>query len=229
MKKYFTTGLAILLPVLLTIFIVGFFVNIITHPFLGTVEAILGHFEFFNEPFSIFQNGEMLTFFSKLFILVGIILTIFLVGFLGKLFLIDYLFKIGNMFFHNLPYFNTIYKSSQDIVHGLFSTTSKSFSQVVLVPFPTKDTMSIGLVTREFIKINDKQSTLETIPVFVPGTPNPSVGFMLMFKRDELIPVDMKVDDALKFVVSCGVVKSEFSILTPADNKDEPSHESPST
>src|SRR4051812_24166757 len=176
MRKYFTTGLALLLPILLTLFIVGFFINIISKPFLSTVEAVLGHFDFFNEPILIFHKEEVITFFSKIFIIIGIILIIFFVGFLGKLFLMDYLFKLGNKFFHNLPYFNKIYKSTQDIVHGLFSTNSKSFSQVVLVPFPTKETLSVGLITKEAIKIHDKQNATETIPVFIPGTPNPSVG-----------------------------------------------------
>ena len=220
MKKYFTTGLAILLPILLTIFIIGFFVNILTNPFLNYVEAIVRRFDFFNEPFLIFQSEKVVTFFSKIFVLTGIIFTIFLAGMLGKLFLVDYLFRIGNKLFHKLPYFNKIYKSSQDIVHGLFSTTSKSFSQVVFVPFPTKEAMSVGLVTKEFILVNHPENPLETIPVFVPGTPNPSVGFMLMFRRDELVLVNMKVDEALKFIVSCGVVMPSFSIQSKPLNTE---------
>ena len=189
MKKYFTTGLAILLPILITIFIIGYFVNILTNPILNYVEAIVRRFDFFNEPFLIFQSEKVVTFFSKIFVLTGIIFTIFLAGMLGKLFLVDYLFRIGNKLFHKLPYFNKIY-------------------------------MSVGLVTKEFILVNHPENPLETIPVFVPGTPNPSVGFMLMFRRDELVLVNMKVDEALKFIVSCGVVMPSFSIQSKPLNTE---------
>jgi uncharacterized membrane protein len=221
MKKYFTTGLALLLPVLLTILIVGFFVNLVTQPFLGSIESIVANLDFFKGPFLIFNRSDLITFFSKALILLGLIFAILLVGVIGKLFLVDYFFKLTNVFFHKIPYFNKIYKGSQDIVHGLFSTGSKAFSQVVLVPFPTAETLSVGLVTKESIPLNNSSNPSELIPVFVPGTPNPSVGFLLMFKQNELVSTDMKVDDALKFIVSCGVVMPEFSVNS-LNKKTEP-------
>lgn len=214
MKKDFFTGLVILLPILLTIVIVAFLVNFLTSPFLSPIQNIYSSLAIFDEPFLIWDGAQILTFASKLTILVGLALVIILVGFFGKLFLIDYLFKWGDILIHNVPVINKIYKACQDVVHSLFSSESKSFSQVVFVPFPFANTLSVGLVSNDSIAVESQHNPLELVPVLVPGTPNPSVGFMLMFKRDELIYVDMKVDEAMKFVVSCGVVMNDFSIQT---------------
>jgi uncharacterized membrane protein len=211
-KKSFKTGLAILLPVLFTFLILGFFINLLTKPFLHATESFLASYSLFNHPFLFLQDHEVLRIASKCVILIFLLVSIGLVGCLGRLFLITYLFKWGDAFLHRMPVINRIYKTCQDIIHTLFSPTSKSFSQVVFVPFPSSQSISVGLVTRDTVNICLNQSTCEVIPVFVPGTPNPSVGFMLMFKKEELIFVDMTVEQALKFVVSCGVVMPNFTI-----------------
>lgn len=218
MKKYFTTGLAILLPILLTIIIVVFLVNILTRPFAGSIEAFLENSGWFDDNNSLWTSYDVIFFLSKILILCAIAGFILLIGFIGKHFLVDHTLQIANKFFHKVPYVNKIYKACQDVVHGLFSSKSTSFSQVVFVPFPNKHSLSVGLVTRSAIILSKQSDEHELIPVFVPGTPNPSVGFMLMFKRHEIIFADMKVDQAMKFVVSCGVVLPEFSLIK-SENK----------
>lgn len=211
MKKYFTTGLAILLPLILTALIVLFLINLLTKPFLGITENVVNHL--IDLPYVSYGYPGVIVFLSKVLILCGMILFVLLIGILGKLFLIDYLFKLGDKVFHNVPLINKIYKACQDVVHSLFSSSSKSFSQVVFVPFPLANTLSVGLITKESISINSRPDYTNLVPVFVPGTPNPSVGFLLMFRRDQLVFVNMRVEEAMKFVVSCGVVMSDFSTI----------------
>ena len=69
-----------------------------------------------------------------------------------------------------------------------------------MVPFPTPESWCIGLVTRDDLEMGDR------VAVFVPTTPNPTSGFLVMFKRDQVVPLDMKVDEALRYVISCGVL-----------------------
>lgn len=212
MKRYFTTGLAILLPIILTGLIVGFLINILTKPFLGITERLIHHFL----PLSYsFLHPDVILFLSKLFILFSLIFIVGLVGFIGRLFLIDWLFRLGDHLFHNLPLINKIYKATQDVVHSLLSSSSKSFSQVVLVPFPFSQTLSVGLVTKDSLIINAADHSKDLVPVFIPGTPNPSVGFLIMFKRSQLMLASMKIDEAMKFVVSCGVASPNFSVRPP--------------
>jgi uncharacterized membrane protein len=215
MKKYFTTGLAILLPVVLTVLILSFLINLLTKPFIGEVKYLLTYYGLATSP-------AWLIPISKTLILTGIFLLTLLVGLIGKVFLIDYLFRLGDFLIHRIPLINKIYKACQDVVHSLLSSESKSFSQVVFVPFPTSKTLSVGLVTKDAVYLESHTNPAEMLPIFVPGTPNPAMGFMLMFRRDQVIFVNMTVEEAMKFVVSCGVVTSDFKITPLAGSRIEP-------
>lgn len=216
MKKYFSSGLTILLPIILTIMIIEVLINFLTQPFLESTKALLGQLEFFHHPFFLFHSTNLLPLLSKALILIFLSVVIIFIGLFGKLFLIDALFCVGDYLLHRLPFVNKIYKTCQDIVHSLFSSSSRKFSQVVFAPFPNPCNLSIGLVTGDLIKLeNCRAENEELVSVFIPGTPNPSVGFLLMFKRSQLLFVNMKVDEAMKLIVSCGIVMPDFQILQP--------------
>lgn len=222
MKKYFSSGLAFLLPIILTIIIVDFLINFLTEPFLELTKSFLGQLQIFHHPLLLFHHSTLIIFFSKaliLFILSGFVI---LIGLFGKLFLIDIFFRLGDYLFHKLPFINKIYKACQDVVHSLFSSSSKKFSQVVFVPFPNAKSLSLGLVANEAIQMdNCEQESEQLISIFIPGTPNPSVGFMLMFKREQLLFINMKVEEAMKFIVSCGIVMPDFEIVQPQGNYEK--------
>lgn len=219
MNKSFKTGLAILLPAILTVSIMSFFINFLTKPFLAFTENLFSQFDFFQKSFLFMSSKGLIRMVSQISILTSLFLFILLIGFLGKVFLIDSVFSLGNALLHRLPFFNKIYKACQDIIKSILSSESKSFSQVVLVPFPTNKALSIGLVSNDFIEVQAKANNTHLIPVFVPGTPNPSVGFMLMFKKEDLIFLDMKVDEAMKFIVSGGIVVQDFTIISTNSKK----------
>lgn len=201
MKKFFTTGLVVLLPAILTLMVINFSINLLTDPFLEPTQALLNQlsfYPFFNEPLTI-------TLISKLLILFFLIGFIILVGFLGQLVAIKYLFRYWDILFHKLPFINKIYKISQDIVHTVFSPSSRSFSKVVFVPFHDNKKLSLAFVTGSEIKgLFLQQSEEDLISVFVPATPNPTFGLLLLFKRKDLVFTNMKVDDVMQFIVSCG-------------------------
>lgn len=211
MRKYFMTGLGILLPIILTFLIVGFLINFLTKPFLSIVQAYLIQSDLISAPFLIFSEYTLTNFISKLIILIGLALVVFIVGLIGNFFLVNYFFRLGDFLLHRLPVVNKIYKASKDVVGSLFSSNSRSFSQVVLVPFPGQENLSVGLITKEAMLFNTGSGAEEIVPVYVPGTPNPTVGFMLMFKKSQLIYADMKAEEAMKFVVSCGIAMPEFT------------------
>lgn len=208
MKKFFTSGLAILLPIVLTLMIAAFFINLVTQPFLKPVQDFLYTYLMPHVHSPYLDREAVVVLIGKLLVLVLIFGFVLLVGFLGKLFLADWFFRLGDWLLHRVPLVNKIYRSCQDLVHSLFSSTSNSFSQVVLVPFPFAGHQSIGFVTKDNIQM---EGIDESVAVFVPGTPNPSVGFLLMFKAEELIPLDMTIEEAMKFVVSCGIVLPQKS------------------
>ena len=100
------------------------------------------------------------------------------------------------------------------MIKTLFTSKTNSFKQVVLIPFPQPDTYSIGLITRD--EIPHLAGTLyhDSVAVFVPTTPNPTSGFLLMFKQADLTYLDMKVEDAFKMIISCGVIIPDFKVIS---------------
>lgn len=218
-KKNFKTGLLLLIPMIVTLMIVMFIINFLTNPFVQTLSNVFMHFDIFNKPFLFLTKEQTLLVISRLVALVGLMGFTILIGFLGKMLLMDFLLEIGDYLIKHIPWVNKIYKTSQEIVGTIFSSKTEKFSAVVLVPFPHANGLNIGLVAN--------QTTIEKtdqVAVFVPGGPNPSIGFNLMFKKEELIFVDMKVEDALKFIVSCGVVFHAHE--TPISPSDQSSNKS---
>jgi uncharacterized membrane protein len=206
MKKYFITGLVILLPLVITIAVVIFLVNFLTKPFMGVVSTILAKFNIINHGFLFLTPEQVLSYGSKLIILICIFLFTVALGIIARWFLIHTLFRLGDKILHRIPIVNTVYKTTQDIIKTLFVSDKNTFKQVVMVPFPRADVFVIGLISRESPKACSQAAGHDLVSVFVPTTPNPTTGFLLMFKPSDLILIDMKPEDAIKYIVSCGVI-----------------------
>lgn len=206
MKKNFLTGLAILLPFALTLWILVLLINLLTFPFVGLIEFLINvDFDTFSET----GRGLML-FLSKLLILLMLACLIFAMGYFGQHYIVQKLLKYGDFILHRIPFVNKIYKAAQDVVQTLFHEEHTEFSQVVLVPFPHKESRSVGFITKRDQAAYMDAEHGNQVSVFVPGTPNPTMGFMLLFDRQTLIFTEMSVEEALKFVISCGVMAEPF-------------------
>jgi uncharacterized membrane protein len=217
MKKNFLTGLAILLPIALTAWILFFLMNFLTNPFMGLVKGILNTYHFWGHSLS----HETVLLISRLALLVTLFLITLLIGFFARMFFIRALFRWADKIFHHIPVFNKVYKASKEVVHTLFNDQKKSFSQVVLVPFPHAQSYCLGMITSQLPSESDPEHQ-EKISVFIPGTPNPTVGFMILYQRHQLILLNIRVDEALKFIMSMGSLP--FSLNIPQHLSD-PQHD----
>jgi uncharacterized membrane protein len=206
MKKHFITGLVILLPLVVTIAIAIFLVNFLTEPFIGLVSAILAKFDLINKGFLFLSPEQVLRYGSKVIILILLFVITIGLGMVTRWFLINSLFRLGDNILHRIPIINTVYKTTQDIIKTLFVSDKNTFKQVVMVPFPRHDVFVLGLIARESPEVCSSAAGNELISVFVPTTPNPTTGFLLMFKRSDLTYIDMRPEDAIKYIVSCGVI-----------------------
>jgi uncharacterized membrane protein len=209
MKKHFITGLVILLPLVVTIMVLVFLINFLTQPFVGIVSSLLTEFHLINHGFLFLSPEQLIHYGSQLIILLLLFFFTVVLGVIARWFLINTLFRLGDKILHRVPIVNTVYKTTQDIIKTLFVSDKNSFKQVVMVPFPRPETYVLGLVARESPSICSQTVNADLISVFVPTTPNPTTGFLLMFKKEELIHVDMKPEDAIKYIVSCGVIIPE--------------------
>ena len=209
MKKHFITGLVILLPLAVTIAVVVFLVNFLTQPFIGIVSAVLSKLHLINTGFLFLTPDQLVRYTAKIIILVLLFLFTVGLGMITRWFLVNTLFRLGDRLLHRIPVVNTVYKTTQDIIRTLFVSDKNSFKQVVMVPFPRPDVFVLGLISRESPPICSKAAGEELVSVLVPTTPNPTTGFLLMYKRADLVIIDMKPEEAIKYIVSCGVIIPE--------------------
>lgn len=200
MRKYFTAGLATLLPLFLTAVIVSLIINFLTNPFLQETEFFIKKL-----PFSLVHQRFWIDLVSKIVILALLFVAIIFLGFVANHYMMKSLFFQGNLLLSKIPYINKLYQTSHDLVHTLFSDKSASFTQVVFIPFPSQERLNIGFVTSQEMKLPFPDGSLkEMIPVFVPGAPNPT-GYLFYCKKEKAHYSSLKVDEAMRFIVSCGI------------------------
>lgn len=214
MKKYFITGLVILLPLALTLAIIAFVFNFLTEPFVEVVQHVLAYFGLLGRSFLFLSSHQIQVLVSKIIILVLLFFFTVLLGALGRWFIVHYLLKMWDYVLHRIPFVSTIYKTCQDVIKTMFTSKNKSFKQVVLVPFPSAETYSIGLVTNEELANFNQANRAPLASVFVPTTPNPTSGFLMLYEEKDLVYLDMKVEDAFKYVISIGMIAAPFNDLT---------------
>jgi uncharacterized membrane protein len=207
MKKSFVTGLAILLPLAVTIGILLFVINFLTDPFLGIMRTIL-------DQFGLNPKDAYLVTLSQILILIFLFLFTVLVGFCARMFFVHALLKVSDFILLRIPFVSSLYKATQEIIKTLFYSPTKSFKQVALVPYPNKDTYTLGLITGRGLEVCENKVQDKLISVYVPTTPNPTSGYLLMFKESDILLLDMKVEEALKYIISCGVLQ-ESNPLDP--------------
>lgn len=224
MKKYLITGLIILSPLALTIAILIFFLNLLTNPFLGIVREVFEHYHLFEHGFLFLNTDQFQGVIAQFFILAFLFLLTMGLGLIARWFFFHTFIGFTDYFVKKIPFVNAIYKTFQDVIQTFFNSDTKPFKQVVLVRFPNPNTYSIGFLTREEIPPLKEAFYTDMVAVFVPTTPNPTSGFLLMHKKEDLIYLEMKVEDAMKFVVSCGVVLPDFAIQQPSQAGSHESH-----
>jgi uncharacterized membrane protein len=145
-------------------------------------------------------NGKMYWYWSCFALLLAVFL-ICLVGRLGRDYLGRRAIKWADRALMSIPLLNKIYGTVKQ-VNQSFSNNKSAFQQVVLVPFPHPASRSIGFVTGE----QETPGAGKLISVFVPTTPNPTSGFLLLLPESALVKVDMSVADGIKFVISLGAI-----------------------
>jgi uncharacterized membrane protein len=207
MKKYFFTGLATLLPVAITVWVVVFIVRFLTRPFMGIVTHFLSEMP----NYGIWTSERGIRIASEIIILIFLVLFTFLLGLIARRFFFDALLKLGDRILNRIPLVNKVYKTSKDIINSLFASKDNSLKQVVLLPFPYKDSYCIALIAANSPKTCSDPLGHPLVSVFIPTTPNPMTGFLVMIPKEELIYLDMTVEEAIKYVVSCAVIKPNFS------------------
>ncbi|CDZ81313.1 hypothetical protein BN1013_01849 [Candidatus Rubidus massiliensis] len=208
MKKTFITGLVILLPLALTVAILLFLFNLLTQPFAGIIAFLLEKYNFFANGIFLLNKAQTHQVISQLMVLFSLFGITVALGVFARWFFVNYILLLGEKIFTQIPLVSPIYRTCKDVIKTIFKSKSKSFKQVVMVRFPNENTWAIGLVTKEEVQATDTNGTRSFVAVFVPTTPNPTSGFLLLLPQEDLVYLDMSVEDAFKYIISCGVIVS---------------------
>lgn len=138
----------------------------------------------------------------------GLIVTIILIFLIG-VFVHGYVGRHIRMWieglFSRIPIIKSIYKPLRDILDNFGSSTNDNFKTVVMVNYPNENTQSMGFVTKASVKVEENDLTA----VFIPTTPNPTNGFLVYFKKKDIMELDIAVDEALKIIISLGSTTPE--------------------
>jgi uncharacterized membrane protein len=211
MKKYCLTGLVIITPLILTVLLVVFLVDLFTNPF---VDIVRNFFSNIMPSYPILKSPHFLSLLSRVTILVILFFAIVLLGFLGRNFLFKILLKWSNELLSKTPFIKSIYKTTRDIIKSLFPTSEKkkAFLRPIMVPFPSSAGYVVGFLSGEIPKAVQEKTTQELYPVFVPTAPHPISGYFVLVPKEDVVEVDMDNEKAVKLTVSCGLIVPEENI-----------------
>ena len=186
LRNYFITGIVVLIPIGLTLYLTKFIIDI--------SSKIL--------PKELNPNNYIPFHIPGLEIIVSIIF-ITLIGGLSLSFLGKKILQLINDLFKRIPFLRTIYSAIVQMTDS-FANKNNDKKSVVIVEYPRKGSWAVGFATKKNKTEISKKTGKNLINVFVPTTPNPTSGFLLMFPEEEVVYLDMTFEEASKFIVSAG-------------------------
>jgi uncharacterized membrane protein len=191
LRNYFITGVVVLIPIGITVYLTIFIISILSK--ILPKEINPNHYLPFDIP--------------GLEIIISVFL-ITLIGFVSLSFIGKKLLSLFNSILKKIPILRTIYSAILQMTET-FTQTEGNKKNVVLIEYPRKGSWAVGFATKENKGEISNKTKKNLINVFVPTTPNPTSGFLLMFPKDELIYLDLTFEEASKFIVSAGTADTK--------------------
>jgi uncharacterized membrane protein len=211
LKKYLIAGLLVWLPLAITIWVLHSVLGVLDGLFawlLSASQAVLPPSA--SEPLEKLKEIPGL---GVLFMLAGLLITgVFATNIVGQWWLTQ-----GAKVLNKIPIVKSIYSSVKQVSDTLFSSSGNAFREAVLVQYPRQGSWTIAFVTGKPGGEAAQHLHGDYLSVYVPTTPNPTSGFFLMLPRADVIALQMSVDEALKYVISMGVVAPPAVAVVPAE------------
>lgn len=191
-KRYFLTGLLIWVPLAITAWVLSLIVGTMDQSLRLLPEAIHPHTLF---GFDIPGAGVILT--LAIILLTGLVTA----NFIGQKLVVWW-----ERLLARIPVVNSVYNSVKQVSDTLFSSSGQAFRKALLIQYPREGMWTIAFMTGLPGSDVSNHLTGEHVSVYVPTTPNPTSGFFLMLPKKDVIELEMSVDEALKYIISMGVV-----------------------
>lgn len=209
-KAYFYTGLIALLPIVLTVYIFNWIVGIMMSLLGNSFVTIIIK----NILLVFVEEGDMDYYFQLLVYFISLVTMIIgtcLVGFTLKIVFFAKIIKKAKELFIKIPLIKQVYTTISQIIEVAVSDREKSYQKVVMVEYPRKGIYSIGFLTSEdnFLIGSAIGREEKMYNVFIPTSPNPTSGMFIVVPESEVKILDIKIDDAIKLIISGGVILPE--------------------
>jgi len=192
LRRYLIAGLLVWLPIVATVLILKFLIDVVDSSLLLLPEALLPEKLI---GFRVPGLGLLLS--AVVLIVTGIIVT----NLLGRT-----MIEVWESLLARIPVVRAIYSASKQLTETLFSSKGKSFRKVVLVRFPHPGVWTMAFVTGDGMHEANEKIGKELVNVFVPTTPNPTGGYFLMVPREDIVDLNISVDAGVKMILSAGAV-----------------------
>ena len=189
-RRMFVSGVLVIVPIIATVIVLNFLFHTVDGVLSPVLERFLGY--------SIPGMGLLAT-----------ILLILLAGALARNVIGSRLFSVGELLFVRTPLVRTVYSAAKQLVEAITLPQRKVFQRAVLVEYPRKGIYAVGFAAAKTL-LNDGPLEGELVAIFVPSTPTPVTGFVIMVPADEVYELDISTENVIKMLVSGG-------IATPAE------------
>ncbi len=193
-RSYLLTGLVVWLPILVTIVVLRFIIDL-----LDETMALIPHAYQPEQLIGVHLPGMGVLLSLVLLLVTGIVAT----NFLGQR-----LVLWSEAVLARIPLVRSIYNTAKQVIQAVFATNSQAFRKVVLIEYPRKGIWSLAFQTGAAHPEVSQHMGIDMLTVFIPTTPNPTSGFLMMVPKADAIELEMTTEDALKFIISLGVMQS---------------------
>lgn len=192
-RRYLLAGLVVWLPILATFGILRFIVDLLDQ----TISLLPTAYQ----PEQLF--GFRIPGFGVLISLVLLLVT----GLVATNILGQRLFVWSEGILDKIPLVRSIYNTSKQVIQAIFGTNSQAFRKVLLVEYPRKGMWSMAFQTGVATSVIGEKKDKEMLSIFIPTTPNPTSGFLMMVPKEDVQELSMSIDEALKFIISLGMMQ----------------------
>lgn len=191
-RSYLVAGLLIWVPVIITVFVVRFLINVSDRALLLIPKHL--------------RPEELLGMNIPGLGVIFAVLVLLITGLLARNYFGKYLVAGWEKLMSRIPIVRTVYSSARQIAETVFSDNSNAFSKVCLIQYPREGVWSLCFKTSSEVGEVQGRTQRDVVSVFVPTTPNPTSGFVIILPVEDVIELDMTVDEGLKMIISLGVV-----------------------
>jgi len=198
LRSYLLTGLVVWLPIVVTFVVLRFIVDI-----LDNTMALLPKAYQPEQVFGVHIPG------------LGVILSLILLlvtGVFATNFFGQRIMAWGEAVLVRIPLVRSIYNAAKQIIQAVFATNSQAFRKVLMVEYPRKGLWTIAFLTGAPHPEMNSLAGEEMVSIFVPTTPNPTSGFFMMIPKQDAIELSMTIDEALKLIISLGVMQTGLQL-----------------